>query len=1050
MAAGRSSTRPPPHTAHTAHAPAPRLDTSAFSSSTFDVVAWLNDTLPSPAAATPAATARLGGALTDAAATAHGQLETALADGIAAVPAAVRATEVVRRRATALRSSVTGVTQRVAGVEAGVASSVATIAAADGVVRRVEAARGLLRAAADAERLSARADTLLAAAAADGAAEAALPAAADALAALRSALAPLEGVAELSAARSALAAADGRLDAAAAPRVSAAVANRDAAGLVAARAVFVRAGRQDAFFKYYVGATATALRRLWADAWRAPLPGRGEGGKAHDGHASDGDREGVRVAVSGAAADRGDGGTGAMEEGIVAGSADAADGDGGVAGVGRAGSPPPRRVADLTTPDGVVRLGAFYDAFTAALTTEAAWLSAALPDIVGTLLPRAVAAALAALGEPALVSSAAVERAAVEHGGDDANAAAAAAAAVDALYASAGLSQAFTARLARLLLQAAGGHSDLDLPSCQVEVWNRAAEDGGLAELEAAAATAAADAAAAAAASAGAAESSTATDLAGPEAKRDSRAAAAPQGDGSSLPPAAPFAVDYTAVECALTAALWPSELLLDAGAAVEAAAARSGASAAAAAAAAAADASSATTGGAGDVARAVEMAGTPLLSLAAAAADRVRDVGRGAGYGGWRATAGVLAAVASRRFASASHGAGGTSSASDAAVVAAGGAGPGGAGWPALSAALRLLRALSSLAREWDDLAAATAASHVTTAAPLLQRAAATVDASAAVKAMVFSAAPCAADGAVLWALVIAPGRRRRLVDDLSAAPAATADVPAGDWAPALRLIQHRVYDAMMAGVRPRLDALPGMGVWRVSGGDTDPEGGGGGGGGSGGAGGGGGGDNIGGGGGGAGGEDLDGDAGDAGDGGGGFSHSPLAYATEVAEHLMTLPQQLEPWVPDAPDTPYAVPWAVSVPTAYVSGGGAGSPPSQADDDDGSWAARWMAAVAGGTMALYVERLCGIPRLTPGGAAQLATDVEYVMTVAAALGVTPVPALAFARRLLEVEPTADAIRAAVEEPGGGGGEVGKDLVEQERKKLGRRVAAVRGLHVDL
>eukprot|EP00170_Pyropia_yezoensis_P006741 contig_27494_g6763 len=98
------------------------------------------------------------------------------------------------------------------------------------------------------------------------------------------------------------------------------------------------------------------------------------------------------------------------------------------------------------------------------------------------------------------------------------------------------------------------------------------------------------------------------------------------------------------------------------------------------------------------------------------------------------------------------------------------------------------------------------------------------------------------------------------------------------------------------------------------------------------------------------------------------------------------------------------------------------------ADDDDGSWAARWMAAVAGGTMALYVERLCGIPRLTPGGAAQLATDVEYVMTVAAALGVTPVPALALARRLLEVEPAPDAIRAAVEETGGGAG-AGGELV---------------------
>lgn len=63
---------PPPH--HPLPEPAPRLDVSAISRTAFSVVAWLNDTLPSPAAATLAATARLSGALTDAAATATGSL----------------------------------------------------------------------------------------------------------------------------------------------------------------------------------------------------------------------------------------------------------------------------------------------------------------------------------------------------------------------------------------------------------------------------------------------------------------------------------------------------------------------------------------------------------------------------------------------------------------------------------------------------------------------------------------------------------------------------------------------------------------------------------------------------------------------------------------------------------------------------------------------------------------------------------------------------------------------------------------------------------------
>jgi conserved oligomeric Golgi complex subunit 7 len=130
------------------------------------------------------------------------------------------------------------------------------------------------------------------------------------------------------------------------------------------------------------------------------------------------------------------------------------------------------------------------------------------------------------------------------------------------------------------------------------------------------------------------------------------------------------------------------------------------------------------------------------------------------------------------------------------------------------------------------------------------------------------------------------------------------------------------------------------------------------------------------------------------------GFSGSPLAYATEVADYLMTIPQQLEPYVPDEDeDDGYATPASVYAFTSIED--------LEAEGEDVvalSFAGVWIGALGIGTMELYVERICALSRLSFAGAAQLAVDAEYIFNVLAALGVAPTPYLELARRLLECD----------------------------------------------
>jgi conserved oligomeric Golgi complex subunit 7 len=179
------------------------------------------------------------------------------------------------------------------------------------------------------------------------------------------------------------------------------------------------------------------------------------------------------------------------------------------------------------------------------------------------------------------------------------------------------------------------------------------------------------------------------------------------------------------------------------------------------------------------------------------------------------------------------------------------------------------------------------------------------------------------------------------------------------------------------------------------------------------------------------------------------GFSSSPLAYATEIADYLMTIPQQLEPYVSDEDDddgyaTPASVfsfsPSSATSPTAKSTSDGAeavkeGDGATGEVDAAPSFAGMWIGVLSVGTMELYVEKICGISRLSAAGARQLCIDTEYICNVLAALGVTPTPEFELTRRLLE----SSADLAAFKEI--------RDRPEQaEHHNLVRRIAAVRGL----
>ncbi|XP_019849814.1 PREDICTED: conserved oligomeric Golgi complex subunit 7-like [Amphimedon queenslandica] len=121
-------------------------------------------------------------------------------------------------------------------------------------------------------------------------------------------------------------------------------------------------------------------------------------------------------------------------------------------------------------------------------------------------------------------------------------------------------------------------------------------------------------------------------------------------------------------------------------------------------------------------------------------------------------------------------------------------------------------------------------------------------------------------------------------------------------------------------------------------------------------------------------------------------FSLSPLTYITEIGDHLLTLPEQLEPFT--SQDNPSLA--------AAMKHGRLPFTEDDGENRDLSLSDMWLDAIARGTMETYVESILKIPRLTDAAALQLSTDIGYLCNVLAALDQPPIPALTALEKLLK------------------------------------------------
>lgn len=321
---------------------------------------------------------------------------------------------------------------------------------------------------------------------------------------------------------------------------------------------------------------------------------------------------------------------------------------------------------------------------------------------------------------------------------------------------------------------------------------------------------------------------------------------------------------------------------------------------------------------------------------------------------------------------------------------------------WVKVSGALRLLCAISALKRSWDARKESLYAVAVGTATPVLEVASIVQD-SPAKRIEQFLAQVDAnnpQEAAVVWELVRDDKLSEKVVSEFEALDSAQ------DLQNLVDTVHRVVYDTMFAGVKDRFSSFNDRDLWSQNGIDSEAS-------------------------------TL------------GISSSPLGYATEVADYLMTIPQQLEPFVPDEEDAKYATPrspYAFSKEGTTAgqrnrrSAGGDGVDEDEEESNEDaniSFAGMWISLLAIGTMELYVEKICSIPRMSEAGTRQLAIDADYICNVIASLGVAPTREMALICRLLECNGDSTSFKEAAAK-----------YNSAEERKICRKVAAVRGLSV--
>ena len=113
------------------------------------------------------------------------------------------------------------------------------------------------------------------------------------------------------------------------------------------------------------------------------------------------------------------------------------------------------------------------------------------------------------------------------------------------------------------------------------------------------------------------------------------------------------------------------------------------------------------------------------------------------------------------------------------------------------------------------------------------------------------------------------------------------------------------------------------------------------------------------------------------------GFSLTPLVYISEIGEYLLTLPQQLEPFL-SQDDSLFAKALQACEQPFHADCTGIFS--SQRHDNA---ADIWLNAICKGVMKNYMSSVLLIPKLTAQGAHQLSADIDYLNNVMSALDVT-------------------------------------------------------------
>lgn len=116
-------------------------------------------------------------------------------------------------------------------------------------------------------------------------------------------------------------------------------------------------------------------------------------------------------------------------------------------------------------------------------------------------------------------------------------------------------------------------------------------------------------------------------------------------------------------------------------------------------------------------------------------------------------------------------------------------------------------------------------------------------------------------------------------------------------------------------------------------------------------------------------------------------FSTQPSEYMTQVGEQLLTILQQLEPFVLQEPQEPQTPQNSQDVDQAEVEEDGT-------DKIESKDAMFWLRMLAKSVEKIIQSQTQQIPRLSDRGGKQLACDIEYFGTVLTALGVEPNPLL--------------------------------------------------------